>query len=768
MTPALTRIRPAATIAAAIATMTASLSVVPLFDSGRWIVPTALAILLMAAVGAFSRAVALPAPLQPILQLLALLALLTLMFAQPAAALGIFPGPVALGELQDLTRLALVEAEAALAPVPTTDTLMLLSVGGIGLVALTVDTIGVTLRLPALAGIPLLLVFALPAAVIRGGVPWWLLPLAVIGWLLLLAADSRDDARAWGPLLTRRPASQAGPRAHPRVPRPRASAAGAALQVALVAVLAALLLPTAIPGLSEPVWVSSSGDRPGISGDGPVSVDPFASLRRDLVDNPEREVLRYRTDSEAPGYLRLVSLDSFDGETWRASEASVRVPATEPLGPPDLPGIADIAESTWDIRISDLDNAQLPVPYAGSTITTLADPLDERWTWDPQTRTVGGVGVSSRDAEYAVAAYDIDPTRAELREATKRAPDTLLPYLELPADISPQLATLADDVTAGAQTPYARAEALVDWFTQEGGFSYSTNVVTPPGADPLESFLDERIGYCQQFAGTMALMARAVGIPSRVVVGFTGGRLTDDGEYLVEARNAHAWPELWFAGVGWVWFEPTPRIGAGVVQPDYSRDRADRETPEAPTPEEAPEQQTPDAAAPLPGTAASGPPFALIVLAAVGLALILAVPTAVIAWRRRRRTSLADPRARIEATWRDLGESVTDLGWTWSPAATPREASNALARQVRLGEPERAALRRLVWWIEQVRYAPPAVDVVPPSPAELRADLAVLRRAAERATVRSRRVRARLAPPSLWGGGLRESSVEGARTNVRA
>lgn len=767
MTGALARMRPAATIAAAVATMTASLSVVPLFDSGRWILPTALAIVLMAVVGAFSRAIALPAPLQPILQLLALLTLLTVTFVQPAAALGIFPGPVALGELQEMTRLALMEAEAALAPVPTTDSLLLLAVGGIGLVALTVDTIGVTLRLPALAGVPLLLVFALPAAVIRGGVPWWLLPLAVIGWLLLLAADARDDARAWGPLLTRRPGAQPRARAHPRVPRPRAAVGGAAVQVALVAVVVALLLPTAIPGLSEPVWVSPSGDRPGIGGSGSVSVDPFASLRRDLVDNPEREVLRYRTTSTAPGYLRLVSLDTFDGVTWRASEAPIRVPATEPLGPPDLPGVAGVTDSTWDVRISDLDNAQLPVPYAGSALTTLADPLDERWTWDPQTRTVGGVGVSSRDSAYAVAAYDIDPTRAELRDATRRAPDSLLAYLQLPGDISPQLATLADEVTAGAQTPYARAEALVDWFTEDGGFTYSTSVVTPPGADPLESFLEERIGYCQQFAGTMALMARAVGIPSRVVVGFTGGRLTDDGEYVVQARNAHAWPELWFSGVGWVWFEPTPRIGAGVTQPGYSRDRAERETPEAPIPSEAPEPQSPDAAAPLAGAAGGGPPATLLLLAAAGLAILLALPSAVVAWRRRRRTSLPDPRERIEATWRDLGESVTDLGWTWSGAATPREAANALARQVRLDETERAAMRRLVWWIEQVRYAPPTVDVVPPSPAELRADLALLRRAASRAALRSRRIRAHLMPASLRVSGLGDSSVESARQVTR-
>ena len=770
MTSLVERVRPAATIAAAIATLTASLSVLPLFDSGRWIIPTLLSVLLMAAVGAASRAVGLPAPLQPILQLLALLTLLTVMFVQPAAALGVLPGPVALGELQELARMALTEAEAALAPVPTTDTLIFLAVGGLGLVALTVDTIGVTLRLPALAGIPLLLVYALPAAVVRGGVPWWLLPLAIIGWLLLLAADARDDARAWGPLLARRSPQRdaaSGPRSHPRARRPRAATAGAALQVALIAVVAALLLPTAIPGLSEPVWVSPSGDRPGIGGQGPISVDPFASLRRDLVDNPEREVLRYRTTSDGDSYLRLVSLDVFDGVTWRASETPVRVPITDPLGTPDLRGVSRISESTWDVRISDLDNAQLPVPYAGSAITSLGEPLDERWTWDPQTRTVGGVGVSSRDAAYSVASYDIDPTRAELRDATRRAPDLLLPYLRLPDDISPQLAAIADEVTANAQTPYARAQALVDFFTENGGFSYSTNVVTPPGADPLESFLDERIGYCQQFAGTMALMARAVGIPSRVIVGFTGGRITDDGEYVVQARNAHAWPELWFDGIGWVWFEPTPRVGAGVVQPGYSRDRADRESPEAPAPSQAPEPTAPDIAAPAAGATASGSPLLLVLAAVAAIIVLVMLPSAIVAWRRRRRTSRPDGRERIEATWRDLGESITDLGWSWSSASTPRDAANALAKQVRLGEPERAALRRLVWWIEQVRYAPPSMDVVPPSPAELRADLRVLRKAADRGAVRGRRIRARLAPASLLGGGMRDSTVLGGKVEQK-
>ena len=110
----LSRARPLATAAGALATLTASLSVVPLFDSGRWIIPTIAGVLTMALTGAVARTVGLPPPLQPVLQVLVLLTLLTVMFVQPAAAFGIFPGPVALTELQELTRIALVEAESAL------------------------------------------------------------------------------------------------------------------------------------------------------------------------------------------------------------------------------------------------------------------------------------------------------------------------------------------------------------------------------------------------------------------------------------------------------------------------------------------------------------------------------------------------------------------------------------------------------------------------------------------------------------------------------
>jgi transglutaminase-like putative cysteine protease len=83
----------------------------------------------------------------------------------------------------------------------------------------------------------------------------------------------------------------------------------------------------------------------------------------------------------------------------------------------------------------------------------------------------------------------------------------------------------------------------------------------------MEEFLSQRRGYCEQFAGTYAAFARVLGLPSRVAIGFTPGERRDDGRYYVQGKHAHAWPEIYFEGVGWVPFEPTPGRGvAGAEQ----------------------------------------------------------------------------------------------------------------------------------------------------------------------------------------------------------
>lgn len=756
---ALERARPAATAAAALATLCAATTLVPLYDSARWVVPVVLSVAAVAFTGALARAARVPAPFQPILQLGVLLTILTILYAQPEAALGFLPGPVALEQLQAFTRESLVAADAAVAPVPSTPELMFLAVAGVGIVSLVVDSIGVTLRMPALAGFALLLLYAFPAAVVRGGVAWWLLPIAVIGWLTLMAVDTRAYTRAWGPLLSRRPL---GPGRSPATRPARASGGGgaAALQIGLLAVVAALLLPALAPGLAEPVYVSTSAGGPAGTGSGPITIDPFASLRRDLVDNPQREVLRYTTDGRGRPYLRMVALEQFDGVTWRASASELPVPATQSIGIPDVPDVADVREVQYDVTVTGLDNAHLPVPYAAARLAGIDGELDPGWVWDPFTRTVSGAGLSSQDTAYRVTSYQIAPTRDELRAAGSAVDPSVEDLLALPAGITPDLERLAQEVTGDAQTPYAKALAMVKWFTQEGGFVYSTTVTTPEGADPLQSFLDERVGYCQQFAGTMALMARSVGIPSRVVVGFTGGR-QEGSERVVYARNAHAWPELWFEGVGWVWFEPTPRsdAGGGVAQPDYAEPRDEANSDDATGQNDA--QAGPDRRIPpeeraglgaVAQPSASGPafPFWAVLVPVLLIALLACAPSIAIAWRRRRRLQGASPAARVEGAWSELADEVRDLGWSWPLSATPRNAARGLARQVRMNEDELDALSRLATAVERVRYAP--AQPAGPSADDLRRDMGCVIQGVRRATARGDRVRARLMPTSLRRG----------------
>lgn len=741
------RVRPGATLAGALATATACVILLPLFDSGAWLAPTLAAIAIMALTGALARAIRLPIPLQPILQVAALVCLLTLYFARKVAVAGFIPGPVAIDQLRDLARAGLIQADIVLAPVPTIPMLVLLAVGGVGLVAMVVDVVGVSLRLPAAAGIPLLLMYALPVAVIPNGVAWWLLPIAISGWLVLLYVDSRSDITSWGRLLTVR-VRPGGTAAHAR-----AGAGGTALSIALVASLLAITCAAVVPGLNEPVWVS----KPATEGtaapdDGPVTVDPFVSLRRSLLTNSDQQLLTYTTDAPRPSYLRLVTLEQFEGDTWSERPPSVRIAATEELPAPPAPAVTDVQDSTYHIDVGDLDNAQLPLPYAATSLSGLGASRDA-WSWDPGTRTIAGPGASSQNMDYVVHATAVTPTKEELRAATKAPSGETALLTQLPDDISPLLLSTAQEVTAGADTPYAKAMALVQWFTQDGGFVYSTSVTTPPDADPLESFLTERIGYCQQFASTMALMARAVGIPSRVSVGFTAGRKAD-GAWQVRARNAHAWPELWFSGIGWVWFEPTPRTeaGAGVVSPSYAEPR----TPIARDPaESSAEPRTPKAdagsSAPSSSSTTATSWWSWLPLAALVLTVLL-VPIVGVRWRRRIRTARADPRLRVEGAWREVGDTARDLDWPWRTSATPRQAGAELHRAAELPDDARRALTRLVWWVEKVRYAPEFSDTAVPSTAELRADLALIRQALRRRVPRKRVWKSVLLPGSLFGG----------------
>ena len=195
---------------------------------------------------------------------------------------------------------------------------------------------------------------------------------------------------------------------------------------------------------------------------------------------------------------------------------------------------------------------------------------------------------------YRVWSYAPDPTPRSLASAPRRYPAAVARFLEIDGRTFPAFGTdrreslvrrLFDDpsyedftrhrpmyavarrVAGQAETPYAAVLALESWFRQTGGFTYDE---TPPKAKnvPLVAFVTRtKAGYCQHFAGAMAAMLRMLGIPARVAVGFTSGT-NDDGTWVVTDHDAHAWVEVWFAGLGWIPFDPTP--GRGTFGGEYS------------------------------------------------------------------------------------------------------------------------------------------------------------------------------------------------------
>ncbi len=196
---------------------------------------------------------------------------------------------------------------------------------------------------------------------------------------------------------------------------------------------------------------------------------------------------------------------------------------------------------------------------------------------------------------YRVWSYAPSPAPAALAASKPRYPALVHRYLEIGSRVFPafglpgretvvrsmlrdpayssfaayeRLYDAARRVVGSTGSPYAAVLALESWYRQRGGFSYDEQPPRATGDPPLVGFVTRtRAGYCQHFAGAMALMLRFLGIPARVAVGFTSGDYKD-GEWVVTDHDAHAWVEVWFAGQGWVPFDPTP--GRGTFAGAYS------------------------------------------------------------------------------------------------------------------------------------------------------------------------------------------------------
>ncbi len=501
-------------------------------------------------------------------------------------------------------------------------------------------------------------------------------------------------------------------------------ATGAVL--AAVAVAAAVVLGPRIPGADDAALVPwRQSDRPSPAAR--VTVSPLVDIRSRLVNQSHVEVFTVRATERA--YWRLTALETFDGRIW-SSTGSYR-PAAGPLPVPQA-GPGEV-ESIQEFSILSLASIWLPAAFRPSVID---GPDGVRF--DPESGSLLTEEETSDGLEYRVRSVLPLPDPAQLDgPAVPQPAGALDRYLDLPADLSVRVRQLAAEVTAGATTPYEQARALQD-FLRSDLFAYDLEVPAGHSVDHLEAFLfDVRRGYCEQFAGAYAAMARAVGLPARVAVGFTPGEPDDDGVFVVRGLNAHAWPEVHLPGAGWVAFEPTPGRGipgaeayTGVTEQQASVDDpttattvppidegADGPGPDAPPPPDPdlPELDvdTGDAAAPPPAGDGPGPAgraaLALAGLLAIAVAWPATLAVAREVRRRRRREAARTPAERVRLAWVEVTEALARRGVARRPAETHLELAARAARRVGVVE-SMTRLAALAAWADYAAEGPGAAD----------------------------------------------------------
>jgi transglutaminase-like putative cysteine protease len=758
------------TVCAAIATLAAACSLLPLVTPAVWLLMATLLVAVQSAVGAVTRRIPLARPLTVAAQAVVSLLLMTLFFVRADALGGLLPGPGAFegfGALlaqggQDVTRYT--------TPAPVSPGIRLMLVGGVLVIALLVDAIAVTYRSAAPAGLPLLALYSVAAGLSDGGTRWLWFLCAAAGYLLLLLSEGRDRLSGWGRLfVSGRDASGRGASAGAGTAR---APVRTGRRIGVVTLGIALMVPTALPTLDGGLIGTLGTAGSGISGDGNTitAVNPLVALQDSLNQPDNRTVLSYRTTAaDTQGmYLRIVALDEFDGSSWKPSRRRI-VQVPDPLPPP--PGLSP-AVHTEKIRttITAADwYAQnwLPMPYPASRVQ-----VDGRWRFEPEGRTlVGDRGQTTRGVHYSVESLRVEPTARQLAEAPIPDPKLVKEYTKVPPSLPAVVHQKALTVTRGAHNDYERAVKLQDWFAVDGGFTYDTHVKAGTGTSAIARFLKDKEGFCVHFAFAMAAMARTLHIPARVAVGFTPGTQSRSGVMKVGLQDAHAWPELYFAGVGWTRFEPTPTRGStpSYAMPDVTGTGGD--DPLTAAPKGQPSSRPSAGAAPAtdcpvevkrldPTCGAKGdpqsahrtgspPPLGAVVVLILVAALLVLVPLLPWLWRVRARRRRLRPGAGTIAVWEELLDSGWDHGVLPDPSQTPRRVAARLTEAGAFDAQAQAAAHRLALAVERELYAP-----APQQADGLTADVRRVRAALRASASRGARLRATLWPRSaarvLW------------------
>ncbi|MEU2058814.1 DUF3488 and transglutaminase-like domain-containing protein [Streptomyces sp. NPDC013455] len=716
------------TLSAAAATLMVSCALLPLVAEPTWLLQLLPLVAVQSGAGAAARRVPLGRTLTVAAQALVTLVLLTLVFARQHAFFGLIPGPDTFRYFADLLQRGSDDVNQYAIPAPLTDGIELMLIGGALVIGLLVDTLAVTFRSAAPAGLPLLALYSVAAGLSDGGADWLWFLVAAAGYLMLLLAEGRERLAQWGRVFGGAPRTPGAPDGNAVAPVRTGRRIGA------VALGVALLVPLALPAMQGGL-LDRTGTGVGVGtgrGGRGSAVELLVSLRDDLNTNDDRQVLSLRTSTNdiSDLYLRIVSLDDFDGTTWKPTTR--RVVAVPDALPTPAGLAADVKRDKVRTTVAAADfysQGWLPMPYPPSEVS-----IGGRWRYEPEAMTVvGDRGQTTRGATYQVTSLDVRPTAAQLASAPQPPAALRRAYTRVPSSLPDVVARTAEEITEGAESHYEEAVKLQDWFSVTGGFQYDTKVEVGRGPGAIANFLKKKEGFCVHFSFAMAAMARTLGIPARVAVGFAPGTPQADGTVAVNQRDAHAWPELYFEGVGWTRFEPTPTRGTtpSYTQPDAPGTSLPQEalpsrgSSSAPSAAASPSEScagglrkleacgSPSAAA-APRSGGDGAVPWWWLPAGLGVLLVLAAPLTPLLWRGRTRARRLGGHARTPeaaaahtlAAWQELTDSAWDHGIAPDDALTPRKAAARIVRLGRLDPAAGAAVHRVADAVEQVLYAP--------------------------------------------------------------
>ncbi|MES2170183.1 MAG: DUF3488 and transglutaminase-like domain-containing protein [Actinomycetota bacterium] len=685
-----------------------------------WLIQMGFVCLLVLGAAAATRLITARPWIPPVVSVVATLVALTAVFAPATAFAAIIPTGDTVTQFSKLLADAGVSINEQSIPAQVDLGITFVMCIGIASAALAADILAIGFGAPALAGIPLLVLLAAPAFIDPGSSDPLVFILSALAYLLLLRVGSRSG-------------------------QARLSLGLGAAIIALTIVLAVVL----------PSTRDSANDGTGF-GNG---VNPVLSLGNDLRQGSDRTVLSYETSAGVGEYLRLVSVSDFEGSDWQPDASSTnRANTVDRIAA--APGLTSAIARTADtttVKVGPLTSSWLPLPYPSTKVTGLTGS----WYWSSEGHSVTSQDRTTAGQKYTVSDIAVDPTPEQLLAAGNSVPAGLGRYLQVPKGTPAIIAATAKKIVGTAPTNYEKALLLQSFF-HDGLFSYSETAPVDQGydgtgGDVIAKFLQAKSGYCIHFASAMAMMARTLGIPARISVGFLPGQevtaTREGGTFDITTHDLHAWPELYFAGIGWTRFEPT--VSRGVV-PDYA-DPSAADVPAAsatdnplPTggavpsvPAEAP-TTAPSSTALATGTRSTsgGIGFTLwLLLVVLVIAVLALVPGGLRSVQRARRIrGLASARSPALVGWREVLQTSLDVGHPIADTLTPREAA------VALGVGERPSLERMLDALERERFAKDPRAYA--GAADDARDLV----AAVFATVKPRaRTVAALFPASVWG-----------------